>query len=71
MSVTAPVRVPMPMPMPKVMVMFMVMVMPGMVVWFHWPNLTSVALPYVSCSTLRQLLERPHTPQRREQYACP
>ena len=40
MSVTSPVHVPTPMP------MVVVMVMPGMVVLFHWPNLTSVARPY-------------------------
>ena len=45
MSVTTPVRVPTPMFMAKVMfmVIFMAMVLPGLVVLFHWPNLTSVA----------------------------
>src|ERR1700716_2766270 len=42
MTVATPVRMP-----------SMVMVMPSMVVVFHWPNLTSVAQTYVSCSNVR------------------
>ena len=61
MRVTARVR----MPMFVFMIMVMVMLMPGMVALFHWPQ------SYVSCATLRQLLERPHTPQRWKQYAGP